>query len=204
MRGVLTTKLVSFLSPIHREDDPMTRTFLGLIVALSASGLTVAQPPTETKLIFPIIPKVGGVVPLPKAAEQPRKGAKIVFDITADAKPADVSKGLERVARLLNLYGSAGLKAADVKVAIVFHGESTKSVLNDATYLEKFGVEKNPNLPVLRDLQKAGVDVFVCGQALNYKGFKESEVVEGASVALAALTVIVNRQADGYAYIPLH
>ena len=80
----------------------MTRPFPGLVVALSTSGLTVAQPPTETKLGFPIIPNVGGVTPLPKAAEQPRKGAKVVFDIAADAKSADVSKGLERVARLLN------------------------------------------------------------------------------------------------------
>ena len=48
---------------------------------------------------------------MPRAAEQPRKGAKAVFDITADAKPGEVNQGLERVARLLNLYGAAGLTA---------------------------------------------------------------------------------------------
>jgi len=47
---------------------------------------------------------------LPRAAEQPGKGAKAVFDITADAEPGEVNKGLEQVARLLNLYGAAGLK----------------------------------------------------------------------------------------------
>lgn len=158
----------------------------------------------KPKLVFPIIPNVGGVVPLPKAAEQPRKGAKVVFDITVDAKSADVNKGLERVARLLNLYGSAGLKASDVKVAVVFHGEATKTVLSDAAYKVKFGADKNPNLIVLRDLQKAGVEVFVCGQALAYKGIKESEVEKDIAVALAALTVVINRQTDGYAYVPVH
>ena len=47
---------------------------------------------------------------MPRAAEQPRKGAKAAFDVTADAKPGEVNKGLEQVARLLNLYGAAGLK----------------------------------------------------------------------------------------------
>jgi hypothetical protein len=99
---------------------------LFFVLCLTASP-TAQQPSKE--LVYPIIPNVGGVVPLPDAAELPRKGAKVVFDITADAKPADVNKGLERVARLLNLYGSAGLKASDVKIALVVHGEATKSVL---------------------------------------------------------------------------
>jgi len=163
-----------------------------------ASGQLVPE-----KLTYPIIPNLGGVVPLPKAAEQPRKGVKVVFDITADAKPADVNKGLERAARLLNLYGSAGLNAGDVKIALVLHGEATKSVLTDDAYKAKFGAVKNPNLSVIRDLQKAGVQVFVCGQALAYKGFKESEVEKDITVAVAALTVVVNRQADGYSYVPV-
>lgn len=60
------------------------------------------------------------------------RGAKVAFDITADAKPGDVNKGLERVARLLNLCGSAGQKASDVKVAVVFHDEAIKTALADA------------------------------------------------------------------------
>ena len=161
------------------------------------------QPPTGSKLVLPDHPERRRGGPLPKAAEQPRKGAKVVFDITADAKPGEVNKGLERVARLLNLYGSAGLKASDVKVAVVFHGEATKTVLTDAAYKTKFGTDTNPNLPVLRELQKAGVELFVCGQALNYKGFKASRCSKEVTVALAALTVVVNRQTDGYAHVPV-
>ena len=43
----------------------------------------------------------------------------------------------------------------------------------------------------------------MCGQALHYKGFKESEVAGDVPVAAAALTVVVNRQGDGYAYVPV-
>lgn len=162
-----------------------------------------AVAPAASKLEFPIIPKHGGVLPRPKAVEQPRAGAKVVFDATADAKPADVNKGLDRVSRLLNLYGVAGLKAQDVKITIVLHGEATKSVLNDAAYKERFQVEQNPNLPLIRELQKAGVEVLVCGQALNYKGFLDGEVADEVPIAAAALTVVVNKQTDGYSYIPV-
>ena len=155
------------------------------------------------QLVFPIIPNRGGVLPRPKAVEQPRAGAKIVFDATADAKPADVNKALDRVARLLNLYGAAGLKAQDVKIAIVLHGDATKSVLSDAAYKTRFQVEQNPNLPLIRDLQQAGVEVLVCGQALNYKGFQDDEVADAIPIAAAALTALANKQADGYSYIPV-
>jgi intracellular sulfur oxidation DsrE/DsrF family protein len=47
-----------------------------------------------------------------------------------------------------------------------------------------------------------GVEVFVCGQALNASGFEEVDVADGISIADAYLTVIVNRQIDGYAYVP--
>lgn len=162
-----------------------------------------AAAPATPKLEFPIIPKHGGVLPRPKAVEQPRAGAKVVFDATADAKPADVNKGLDRVARLLNLYGVAGLKAQDVTITIVLHGEATKSVLNDAAYQARFQVAENPNLLLIRELQQAGVEVLVCGQALNYKSFPDGEVAEGIPIAAAALTVVINKQTDGYSYIPV-
>lgn len=157
----------------------------------------------KVRLEFPIIRNFGGVLPRPQAVEQPRANAKVVFDVTADSKPADVNKGLERVARLLNLYGVADLKATDVKITVVLHGEATKSVLKDADYQRRFEEATNPNLALIRDLQKAGVEINVCGQALNYKGFGDNEVSDGISIAAAALTVVVNKQTDGYAYLPV-
>lgn len=154
-------------------------------------------------LAFPIIPTHGGVRPRPQAVEQPRAGAKVIFDATADARPADINKALDRAARLLNLYGSAGLGATDVKIALVLHGEATKTALGDAAYRERFGVERNPNLPLLQLLKRAGVEVFVCGQALNYKGFADEEVSAEVPIAASALTALMNKQSDGYAYIPV-
>jgi intracellular sulfur oxidation DsrE/DsrF family protein len=175
---------------------------LVVTMTLAAGGVSGQSPTGETGLIYPLIAGHGGVVPLPLAAEQPKKGAKAVFDITADAKPGEVNKGLEQVARLLNLYGAAGLKAGDVKIAAVCHGAADKAVLNDAAYFARFKVAANPNLPLIRDLKKAGVEVFVCGQSLHDLGFKAEEVAEEVPVADSAMLVLVNKQADGYAYIP--
>lgn len=192
-----------FESEIVQSGFRKTREPEGVLKENYLVEFTKGPSPGLKPLEFPIIAGFGGVVRVSNAVEKPRPGAKIVFDVTADAKPSDVNKGLDRAARLLNLYGAAGLKASDIQIVVVLHGEATKSALNDDFYQPRFGVERNPNLPLIRELQKAGVEVFVCGQGLNYKGFPESVVAKEVPIADAALTVTVNRQQDGYGYIPV-
>jgi SAM-dependent methyltransferase/predicted peroxiredoxin len=192
-----------FESEIVQSGFRKTREPDGVLKENYLVEFTKGPSPGLKPLEYPIIAGFGGVVRVSNAVEKPLPGAKIVFDVTADAKPGDVNKGLDRAARLLNLYGAAGLKASDIKIVVVLHGEATKSVLADEFYQPRFGVERNPNLPLIRDLQKAGVEIFVCGQALNYKGFPESAVAKDLPIADAALTVTVNRQQDGFSYLPV-
>lgn len=166
-------------------------------------AVPVTAASAASKLEFPVIADFGGVVPRREAAEPPRAGTKVVLDVTADADPAAVNKGLDRAARLLNLYGAAGLQAGDIRLTLVLHGEATKSVLNDDAYRRRFDVDTNPNLPLVRALRSAGVEVFVCGQALHYKQFPAEEVANEVPIAVAALTVVINRQADGFGYVPV-
>jgi intracellular sulfur oxidation DsrE/DsrF family protein len=186
---------------VHMPNTAM-RISLVLTMALATAVADGQLPYGKAELSYLLVPGHGGVVSLPRAAEQPRKGAKAVFDVTADAKPGEVNKGLEQVARLLNLYGTAGLKAGDVKLAAVCHGAADTAVLSDAAYHARFKLAANPNLPLIRALKKAGVEVFVCGQSLHDLGFKAEEVAEAVPVADSAMLVLVNKQTDGYAYIP--
>ncbi len=158
---------------------------------------------SKPQLAFPLIQKFGGVIVREKAAEAPRKGARVVLDVTTAAEADQLNKGLERVARLINLYGAAGLKADDVRIVVVVHGDATRSILGAEAYHGRFEVESNPNLPLLAELNKAGVEVFVCGQALGNKGFSDDEVSDGVTIAVSALTLLLNRQADGYTAIPV-
>lgn len=192
-----------FESELVEAGFSKTREPAGLLNENYFVEFTKGPPPGLKSVEFPVIAGMGGVVRIENAVEKPQPGAKVVLDVTADAKPGDVNKGLERAARLLNLYGVESLSAADVRIVVVLHGGATKSALSDEFYGPRFGVDKNPNLPLIGQLRQAGVEVFVCGQALNYKGFPESTVVPDVSVAAAALTVIVNRQLNGYACVPV-
>lgn len=171
-------------------------------VVLLSGAASAAEP---DGLLYPRIKGFGGVVAVCDGAEPPRPKTRILFDITADSKPDAVNKGLERVARCLNLYAAAGVKDSDVTVAVVLHGDAARCVLNDAGYAEsvKGVASANPNLPLVRELKKAGVELFVCGQSLHYKKLKAADVSPEFRVAVAAMIVVANRQADGFAVLAI-
>ncbi len=173
--------------------------FAGLFSVITARA--VADGPT---VIFPQVARYGGIVRTPQAAEPPQSGAKIVFDIVAESKPEDLNKGLESVARYLNLNAEAGFKASEVKLALVLHGGATKAALTDAAYAKHAAAAKNPNLDLIRELKACGVEVFVCGQSLARNKFTPADVASDVSVAVSAMTVNVNKQRAGYAYLSIH
>jgi ubiquinone/menaquinone biosynthesis C-methylase UbiE/intracellular sulfur oxidation DsrE/DsrF family protein len=158
----------------------------------------------DPRAVYPVIEGYGGVVPLPDAAEPPAKGSKVVFDVTAAATdPGRPAPGLERVATLLNLAGAAGLKAADLDVVVVLHGDATLAALTDGAFRAKAG--RPPESAVLLDrLTTAGVRVLVCGQSLERKGLARAAVRPGVTVAASAVSAVVNLQAKGFAYVPAH
>lgn len=173
-------------------------------VPADVAAPVTAPATTDAGLLFPIIAGYGGIVAISDAVEPPRAGMKVVLDVTSEAKkPDEVNKGLDRAARLLNLYGSAGLKVSDIRLTVVLHGEATKSVLSNEAWESRWQTKGNPNLPLIRLLRQAGVEVIVCGQALSYKKIERSEVASDIPVAAAALTVLLNRQTDGFAYVPV-
>ena len=94
-------------------------------------------------------------------------------------------------------------------MAIILHGPATKAALSHEgfakhtkSYETDLGKTKNPNLDLIRRLKEAGVNVYVCGQALAHHGFATTEVAPEVQVAVSAATVNINLQMDGYAYIP--
>lgn len=113
--------------------------FTGLVSVMAVGA--IADGPA---VVFPQVARYGGIVRTPQAAEPPQSGAKIIFDIVAEGKPEELNKGLESVARYLNLNAEAGFKPADVKLALVLHGGSTKSALADAAYAKHTAATKNP------------------------------------------------------------
>lgn len=176
----------------------------GLLLMLVFGLAAVAMAGEGTTPVSSPIVGYGAVVPMPNAAEPPRRGIKIVFDITSESKPEEVNKGLESVARYLNLNAQVGNKASDAQLALVLHGPATKAALNDAAYASRTEAKQNPNLALVRELKKHGVEVFVCGQALARHKYATSEVAAEFTTAVSAMTVNANKQQDGYSYISVH
>lgn len=170
-----------------------------LVLSLLASGTTSAdQPPGFWTT--PAIEGFGQIHALPKAAYQPdpSKSYRIIFAMTAGSKdPAQVNPAIERVARSVNLYASAGVPMNHLKFVAVAFGPATSVALNDAQYKAAYGVA-NPNLPVIAKLRKAGVDVAVCGQAVAEHNYQYEWVDPSVTLALSAITTITTLEHEGY------
>jgi len=119
--------------------------------------------------------------------------------VTAAVKSNEIYAGLERAARILNLYGAAGLKATDVHIAVVLHGDAAATALTDEAYAKQSAGVKNPNIALIAELRAAGVELMICGQTLARKKIPHRDIGEGVSIVTSAMTALMNRQLDGYA-----
>lgn len=171
------------------------------LLVIMAQPSDASPQPKSTQLQYPRIKHYGGVVALPNAHHQPRKGTKVVFDVTAGAKPDGLNKGLERTARFANLMALGGLEKTDYQASVVLHGEATQAALNDAAYAARFDGRTNPYLPLIKLLKEAGIEIAVCGQALEARQFQADEVAREVTVVFSAVTMVIERQAEDYAYI---
>jgi len=160
------------------------------------------QPKTEPSPLSSVVPGYGLVVPLPKGAEPPAKGRKVVFDITSTGKdPAKRLPGLDRVATLLNLAATSGLKPTDLDVAVVLHGEATLTALDDEAYKSTTG-QTHPSSDLLAKLTKVGVKIMVCGQSLERKTLDAKRVRPVVGIVVSAVTAVNNLQSRGFTYVP--
>lgn len=175
-----------------------------LVLAAASTGAWAAEQPSGF-WTTPAIEGYGKIHPLPQGAFRPDPGQtyRIVFGMTAAAKsPQEINPALERVARAVNLYASAGVPLSHLKFVAVAYGPATYLALNDAQYKAAFGVD-NPNLPVIARLRKAGVDVAVCGQAVAEHDYQYDWVDSSVTVALSAITTITTLEQRGYSLMPL-
>jgi intracellular sulfur oxidation DsrE/DsrF family protein len=180
-------------------------TLAGVFIAVSASALAAGDPPAQESWQTPTVVGVGKVHPLPLTAYQPRpqETYNVVFSITkAASAAADINPSLDRVARTVNLYTSAGVPLSHLGFVAVIDGQATDVTLDDAHYRQKYGVG-NPNLGLIRTLRNAGVDVAVSGQSIADRQEQAQWITPEVTLALSALTTITNLERQGYVLMPL-
>jgi len=180
----------------------MTQITHALAIALLALPLWAADGTDFWQT--PATPGFGRMHPIPSAAYMPDKAAsyKVVFELTMMGQDAkSPSPSLERLARTVNLYVASGVPLDHLKFVAVADG-AAGAMLNDEQYEKHYGA-KNPNLPLIAALRKAGVDVAVCGQAFAEHGYDIAWVDHSVTVALSALTTVTMLEQQGYAFMRL-
>jgi intracellular sulfur oxidation DsrE/DsrF family protein len=171
-----------------------------LAVSVFAAGDT-SQPWAAPK--SPVIAQADGFVVIPNAAVPPEKSHiyRAIFDANQGAeKPTQILPALNMAGSELNALSVSGVPLKNAKFVVVFHGPAINGILNDTDYKAKFGVS-NPNLPVLEQFKKAGVQLFVCGQNVAFEKIDPAKLSSTVTIASDALIVLITYQNNGYALL---
>ena len=176
---------------------------LRLTLATIVAGFSLAAA-AQSPSTGPYVHAGGPAFEVPDRDVPLREGQKyrVAYELTGyPGEKTDVNRSLTVVGRFMNMHGKNGIPLEDLDVAIVVHGQTLFSLLNDEAYKEMFGVS-NPSLPLLNDLAEAGVQIYVCGQSLGFRGLDKSVLADNVKVGLSAMTMLVVLQSDGYNFLP--
>lgn len=182
-------------------------TWLILSIALTGATQGSVAHAADAKDFWsnPTISPYGKIHWLPDSAYRPQADQtySIVFALSAGSpSPDKVNPSLDRVARSINLYTKSGVPLNHLKFVAVAYGPATPFVLDDAHYKAAYGMP-NPNLPLIKKLRDAGVDIAVCGQAVAEHNYQYEWVDKSVTVSLSALTTISTLEHQGYSLVQL-
>ena len=159
--------------------------------------------PQSSSPLAPAVPQADGFFVIPGAAVPPeaKRVYRAIFDATRAAdEPGHLLPALNMAGSELNALGASQVPLANARFVVVFHGPAIDGILDASHYKAKFGVE-NPNLPVLREMRQAGVELFVCGQNLLFEKIDPKTLASDVQVASDALIVLMTYQNDGDALL---
>jgi intracellular sulfur oxidation DsrE/DsrF family protein len=154
---------------------------------------------------YPLIKgsKWSGVLPVENITEKPDPAItykllmEVVVPIKDSAAAKEVHEGLAEVGRVMNLHIASGIPKNKLNVVVVIHGPALFALYNNASYRKMYGVD-NPNISLVNELEKNGVRLIACGQAMNFLDIKKEEMIPGVAVSLTAQTVLSHYQLKGY------
>lgn len=167
----------------------------------------LSAPPDEPEGFWstPGIEGYGKIHYEPNAAFKPVPGLsnKIVFQLTKNE--GDIARpnlGLERVARVVNLYIASGVPAEQLHFVVSVTGDATPAMLDNTHFKQFYGTD-NPNLPLIAELNKQGVKVSVCDQSVAFHHYPNDWIDKSVIHALSSPTTVSTLQNQGYAWLQM-
>lgn len=128
---------------------------------------------------------------------------KIVFQINrneGDIKQTNL--GLERVARVTNLYYAAGVPLNKLDFVVSINGDAVSAALDNDHFKKAYGID-NPNLKVISELEKAGVKVTICDQSVAFHQLEREWIDTSVTHTISSGTTVATLQNEGYAFLML-
>lgn len=148
-----------------------------------------------------LIEGYGNFKPVPNLSFSTPKKVKAVFDVyTSSDDKEELNRGINTVARYLNMHFDAGIKQKNIKAALVLHGAAGKDILTNKAYNKRY-ITDNPNAELLKKLHDVGVQIIVCGQTVEFRDYQRDEILDFVDVSLSAITALVSLQSQGYQLI---
>ena len=181
----------------------MKRLWIASAVVSAALIAGIGSAPAQSAQALPV-PGYEAAKDLPGAKElpDPSMSYKVVFDIgKAASKVNEINPTLMVVARYLNTLAKNGVPADHRKIAVVFHQDGTEIVQDNEAFKARNHGQDNPNIALIRNLKKAGVDFRVCGQAVLAKKIDPKTIQPEIELDLWALTTLVNLELRGYVHV---
>ncbi len=136
-------------------------------------------------------------------ANTPGLSNKIVFQI--NRSEGDILKpnlGLERVARVTNLYYAAGVPLNQLNFVVSINSDAVPAALNNDQFRKTYGTD-NPNLKLIDELKKAGVKVTICDQSVAFHQYERDWIDTRITHTLSSGTTVASLQNEGYAFLML-
>lgn len=159
----------------------------------------------KEKMTYPVLdfaPWVG-VVPIsnPAMPYDPSLTYKIAIDVYGSLKDSTkLHEPFTEIARTYNLHIANGVPADRIKIAAIIHGGLSKAVMSNAAYRAKYGID-NPTILALYELQKVGVEFYLCGQSMAFLKIAQEDITPEVKVAISAKTTFVALDQMGYTYM---
>lgn len=153
---------------------------------------------------FPVINAgiYSGVLPVQDITEIPDPSLqyKLLFQSTQSNPDSLMNKpdeDLVQIARIINLHVASGIPLKNISIVVVIHGPGLVTICNDAYYQKRFKVD-NPNLKLIKELEKIGTRFIACGQAMDLMMLNKSDLLPLVKVSLTAQTALTGYQLKGY------
>jgi len=140
--------------------------------------------------------QVSGVTEVPDPSMQ----YKLLFEIAQknpDSLLNEPDQNLVEIARIVNLHVASGIRLKNLSVVVVVHGGALNSISTNSSYQKRFKMD-NPNLKLVKDLEKAGARFISCGQAMDFIGIQKNELLPEVKVSFTAQTALTAYQLKGY------